>query len=72
MHFQIVVRAKKQPWASPLCHSLVPHTDVDLCLCFVEKVSPALRQSRRFKTGPELKRAICLSRRGFPGIPFKL
>ena len=26
----IFVRAKKQPWSSSLCHSLVPHTIVDL------------------------------------------
>ena len=26
----IFVPAKKQPWSSSLCHSLVPHTNVDL------------------------------------------
>jgi len=28
----IFAPAKKQPWASSLCHSLVPHTNVDLSL----------------------------------------
>ena len=26
----LFVRAKKQPWSASLCHSLVPHTNVDL------------------------------------------
>ena len=30
-----IVRAKKQLWSAPLCHSLVPHTIVDLLLCYV-------------------------------------
>ena len=29
---KIIVRAKKQPWASSLCHSRVTHTDVVLSL----------------------------------------
>ena len=29
------VRAKKQPWATSLCHSLIPHTYGELLLRFV-------------------------------------
>ena len=31
------VLAKKQPWASSLCHSLLRHTYVQLLLCCVKK-----------------------------------
>ena len=30
-----IVRAKKQPWATSLCHSLIPHTYGELLLRFV-------------------------------------
>ena len=33
-----IVRTKKQPWAAFLCHSLVPHTNVDLSLRFARLV----------------------------------
>ena len=33
-----VVQAKKQPWSASLCHSLVPHTNVELSLRFVKAV----------------------------------
>ena len=39
----VIVRAKKQLWASSLCHSLVPQTIVDLSLCFVVRPGVAKR-----------------------------
>ena len=33
-----IAQAKKQPWSTSLCHSLIPHTNVDLSLRFANLI----------------------------------
>ena len=33
-----IVLAEKQPWSTSLCHSLIPHTNVDLSLRFANLI----------------------------------
>ena len=39
-----VAQTKKQPWSASLCHSLVPHTNVDLLLRYAFSCKGAKEQ----------------------------
>ena len=54
-----IVRAKKQPWSSSLCHSLVLYTYVELCLRFVQERQIFISIKILFKSHHQSSNAQC-------------